>query len=272
MYVILFDRADGPVCGRRLGAQQQPHGCPRESDDAGQIVHGRPAQRAAGQHAGDDQRDDCAQLYATDGEAQQAAALVRRRPLGHDAVDHGEHERGRQALREPHGHEGGRAERLGRPGAGRGQQRRDGRAVRQQRLVVVHAAERGRRQVSHQVADEERAEQHGPRRVRPAERRHVQRQLPIVIRRVGLRRHGHDRHGQADPDQIVAHHAQEQQQTLYVPDADRGHRSNRTNVVPVLIVVVVGCCFCCQQIFTAIMYIYNVHNQNYGAYIFNLYY
>lgn len=39
------------------------------------------------------------------------------------------------------------------------------------------------------------------------------------IRGIFVRRHGHDRDGYADPQQVRGEEAQEQQQTLQVPDA-----------------------------------------------------
>lgn len=207
LYVILLGLADEPVLGQRPGAQQQPDGRPREPDGTAQVEYDGPAQVAAAQRARHGQREHCAQLYATDNEPDESTALVRRRPFGHYAVDHGEHERRGQALREPDEDQGGRLEQDDCCRSDDGQQRRYGHAARQQGLVVETATEHGRREVSHQVPDEERAEQQRPHRVRPAERRHVLRQLFEIHRRVHFRIHGHYRHRQIHPDQVAADHA-----------------------------------------------------------------
>jgi len=214
--VVLLGLTDETVRGQRAGAQQQPDDRPRQPDGAAQVVDGRPAQRTAAQRAGNGQRDHGAQLYAAGDEPDQLASLVRRCPLGHDAMHHGEHERRRQALREPDGHQGGGAVHVHQLWADDGQHRRDGHAARQQRLVVKPAPEHGRRKVGQQVADEKRAQQHRPRRVGPPEYRHVVGQLSQVVRRVDHGIHGHDSDGQVHPDQVPANHAQEQQQALQV--------------------------------------------------------
>lgn len=217
--VVLLGLTDEPVRGQRAGAQQQPDDRPQKSDAAAQIIDGRPAQRASAERTGNGQRDHGAQLYAAGDEPDQLASLVRRRPLGHDAVHHGEHERRRQALREPDGHQGRGAVHVHQLRADDGQHRRDGHAVRQQRLVVEPTPEHGSREVGQQIADEKRAQQYRPRRVGPTEYRHVVGQLPQVVRRVDHGVHGHDSDGQVHPDQVPAHHAQEQQQALQVPAA-----------------------------------------------------